>query len=144
MKCRATRKAWLWGMLVVGAALLLAGMVWVKVIGVEEGLSSRMAGFLSGLGGSLAAMGGGFLLLGRIRGEQRTRESKLHMEDERGLMVAYKAQNVAAIYAVLAIIAILIVALVRGDGLYMALGTAACTTVALVKMAAWYIYDKRM
>ena len=144
MKCRATRKAWLWGMLIVGAVLLAMGVCWVSVIGVEEGLSSRMAGFVSGLGGSLAAIGGGFLLLNWIRGEKRTRESALHMEDERGLMVAYKAQNVAAIFAVLAIVALLIVALVRGDSLYMMLGTAACSAVALVKAAAWYFYDKRM
>jgi len=90
------------------------------------------------------AMGGGFLLLGRIRGERRSKESKLHMEDERGLQVAYKAQNVAAVCAVMGIIVILIVALVRGDELYMALGTAACIAVAVVKIAAWYIYDKKM
>lgn len=142
MKCRAMRSTWLWRMLMIGAALLLAGVI--SGFLAQTSLSSRMAGFLCGLGGSLAAIGGGFLLLNRIRGEQKTRESKLHMEDERGLMVAYKAQNVAAICAVLAIVAILIVALVRGDQLYMTLGTAACITVALVKIAAWYIYDKHM
>lgn len=144
MKCRATENGWLWGMLSVGTVLLLAGVIWVGVIGAGEGLPSRMAGFLSGLGGSLMAMGGGFLLLGRIRGERRSKESKLHMEDERGLQVAYKAQNVAAVCAVMGIIVILIVALVRGDELYMALGTAACIAVAVVKIAAWYIYDKKM
>lgn len=144
MKCRALRHKWLWGMLIVGVILLAAGVILAGVLGADEGLPSRLAGFLTGLGSSLAAMGGGFLLLGRIRGEQRTRESALRMEDERGLMVAYKAQNAAAIFAVLALVAILIAALVRGDHFYMRVGAIACCAVAVVKIAAWYIYDKKM
>lgn len=139
MECRATKNTWLKGMLIVGIVLLFAG-----VIGASEGLPSRMAGFLSGLGSSLTAIGGGFLLLNRIRGEQKTRESRLHMEDERGMLVAYKAQSAAAVCAVLAIVAMLVAALVRGDEFYMAMGTAACILVALVKLIAWRIYDKRI
>ena len=59
-------------------------------------------------------------------------------------MVAYKAQNAAAIAAVLAIVAIAVTALVRGDHLYMMMGSAACCLVALVKIIAWYAYDKMM
>ena len=144
MKCKAMRKAWLRGVLAVGVVLLLAGLYWEFGISAEEGLHARMAGFLCGLGGSFTAIGGGCLLLNRIRGERRTRENALHMEDERGLTVAYKAQNAAAIAAVLAIVAMTVTALVRGDHLYMMMGSAACCLVALVKIIAWYAYDKTM
>lgn len=144
MKCKAMQKVWLKGMLAVGAVLLAAGLIWAYGMGAADGLPMRMAGFLSGLGGALAAIGGGCLLLNWIRGERRTSEHALHMEDERGLMVAYKAQSVAAIAAVLAIVAMLIAALVRGDSFYMMMGSAACCLVALVKIIAWYAYDKMM
>ena len=144
MKCKAMQKAWLRGMLAVGVVLLLAGLIWAFGFGAADGLPMRLAGFLSGLGGAFTAIGGGCLLLNWLRGERRTKESALHMEDERGLMVAYKAQSVAAIAAVLAIVAMLIAALVRGDSFYMALGSAACILVALVKIVAWHAYDKMM
>lgn len=142
MKCRAMQNFWLKAMLAVGIVLLAAGLIWAYGVGAAEGLPMRMAGFLSGLGGALAAIGGGCLLLNWIRGERRTRESALHMEDERGLMVAYKAQSAAAIAAVLAIVAMLVAALVRGDSFYMTMGSAACILVVLVKLIAWYVYDK--
>ena len=144
MKCRAMQNSWLKAMLAVGIVLLAGGLIWAYGVGAGEGLPMRLAGFLCGLGGALAAMGGGCLLLNRIRGERRTRENALHMEDERGLTVAYKAQNAAAIAAVLAIVAIAVTALVRGDHLYMMMGSAACCLVALVKIIAWYAYDKTM
>ena len=138
------QKKWLTAMLAAGMVLLAGGLIWAYGVGAADGLPMRMAGFLSGLGGALAAIGGGCLLLNRIRGERRTRENALHMEDERGLMVAYKAQNAAAIAAVLAIVAMTVTALVRGDSLYMMMGSAACCLVALVKIVAWYAYDKMM
>lgn len=144
MKCRAMQNSWLKAMLAVGIVLLAGGLIWAYGVGAADGLPMRMAGFLSGLGGALASIGGGCLLLNRIRGERRTRENALHMEDERGLTVAYKAQNAAAIAAVLAIVAIAVTALVRGDHLYMMMGSAACCLVALVKIIAWYAYDKTM
>ena len=144
MKCRAMQNSWLKAMLAAGTVLLAAGLIWAYGVGAADGLPMRMAGFLSGLGGALAAIGGGCLLLNRIRGERRTRENALHMEDERGLMVAYKAQNAAAIAAVLAIVAMTVTALVRGDHVYMMMGSAACCLVALVKIIAWYAYDKTM
>ena len=144
MKCRAMHNSWLKAMLAAGIVLLAGGLIWAYGVGAADGLPMRMAGFLCGLGGALAAIGGGCLLLNRIRGERRTRENALHMEDERGLTVAYKAQNAAAIAAVLAIVAIAVTALVRGDHLYMMMGSAACCLVALVKIIAWYAYDKTM
>ena len=144
MKCRAMQNSWLKAMLAAGIVLLAGGLIWAYGVGAADGLPMRMAGFLCGLGGALAAIGGGCLLLNRIRGERRTRENALHMEDERGLTVAYKAQNAAAIAAVLAIVAIAVTALVRGDHLYMMMGSAACCLVALVKIVAWYAYDKMM
>lgn len=138
------QKKWLTAMLAAGMVLLAGGLIWAYGVGAADGLPMRMAGFLSGLGGALAAIGGGCLLLNRIRGERRTRENALHMEDERGLMVAYKAQNAAAIAAVLAIVAMTVTALVRGDHVYMMMGSAACCLVALVKIIAWYAYDKMM
>lgn len=136
------QKKWLTAMLAAGMVLLAGGLIWAYGVGAADGLPMRMAGFLSGLGGALAAIGGGCLLLNRIRGERRTRENALHMEDERGLTVAYKAQNAAAIAAVLAIVAMTVTALVRGDHVYMMMGSAACCLVALVKIIAWYAYDK--
>ena len=144
MKCRAMQNSWLKAMLAAGIVLLAGGLIWAYGVGAADGLPMRMAGFLCGLGGALAAIGGGYLLLNRFSGEQRTRQRALHMEDERGLMVAYKAQSVAAVAAVLAIVAMLIAALVRGDGFYMAMGSAACILVALVKIIAWYVYDRMM
>ena len=144
MKCRALQNSWLKAMLAAGMVLLAGGLIWAYGVGAADGLPMRMAGFLSGLGGALAAIGGGCLLLNRIRGERRTKEQALHMEDERGLTVAYKAQNAAAIAAVLAIVAMMVTALVRGDHLYMIMGSAACCHVALVKIIAWYAYDKMM
>ncbi len=144
MKCRAMQNSWLKAMLAVGFVLLASGLIWAYSVGAGEGLPMRMVGFLSGLGGALAAIGGGCLLLNRIRGERRTKEQALHMEDERGLTVAYKAQNAAAIAAVLVIVAMTVTALVRGDSLYMMMGSAACCLVALVKIVAWYAYDKMM
>ena len=144
MKCRAMQKKWLTGMLAAGVVLLAAGLIWAYGVGAGEGLPMRMAGFLCGLGGALAAIGGGYLLLNWLSGEERTRQRTLHMEDERGLTVAYKAQNAAAIAAVLALIAMTVTALVRGDSLYMMMGSAACCLVALVKIIAWYAYDKMM
>ena len=138
------QKKWLTAMLAAGMVLLAGGLIWAYGVGAADGLPMRMAGFLSGLGGALAAIGGGCLLLNRVRGERRTRENALHMEDERGLMVAYKAQNAAAIAAVLAIVAMTVTALVRGDHVYMMMGSAACCLVALVKLIAWVAYDKTM
>lgn len=144
MKCKAMQESWLRAMLAIGLVLLAAGVIWMFGFGAGDGLPARMAGFLSGLGGSMAAIGGGLMLLRRLSGEVRTRQRMLHMEDERGLAVAYKAQSAAAIAAVFSLIVLLMVALVRGDSLYITLGTLACFVICVVKFVAWYLYDKRM
>ena len=66
------------------------------------------------------------------------------MTDERGMAVAYKAQNVAAIVAILGIVTMMLVALFRGDELYMIMGTVLCFILAFAKLIAWYIYNKIM
>lgn len=144
MKCKALQNKWLKGLLIIGVALLLCGLVMMKLVGEDGGMPARIAGFLSGLGGSLAVIGGGLLLQRRVLGEKCARQQALHMEDERGLAVAYRAQNAAAIAAIAAIIVILIAALVRGDGFYMMLGTIACFAVTAVKLIAWAVYDRSM
>ena len=73
MKCRAMQNSWLKAMLAAGIVLLAGGLIWAYGVGAGEGLPMRLAGFLCGLGGALAAIGGGCLLLNRIRGERRTR-----------------------------------------------------------------------
>ena len=130
--------------LAAGLMLLALGSVWAGSLGEEGGTPARLAGLLCGMGGSLTAIGLGSVLMNRFLGAKRARQRELHMEDERGLMVAYKAQNVAAIAAVLAIVAMLVAALVRGDTFYMQMGTAACCMVAAVKIVAWYVYDRKM
>lgn len=77
-------------------------------------------------------------------GEERANDSELTMTDERGMAVAYKAQNVAAIVAILGIVAIMLVALFRGDELYMIMGTALCFILAFAKLIAWYVYNRIM
>lgn len=131
-------------MLAAGLLLLAIGSIWAGSLGDEGGTPARLAGLLCGMGGSFSAIGLGSMLINRFLGAKRARQRELHMEDERGLMVAYKAQNVAAVAAVLAIVAMLITALVRGDTFYMQMGTAACCMVAAVKIIAWYIYDRKM
>ena len=74
MKCRAMQNSWLKAMLAVGIVLLAGGLIWAYGVGAADGLPMRMAGFLCGLGGALAAIGGGCLLLNGLRGERRTKE----------------------------------------------------------------------
>ena len=50
----------------------------------------------------------------------------------------------AAIAAVLALIAVTVTALVRDDTLYMTMGSALLCAVALVKLVAWYAYNRKM
>lgn len=132
------------GMLIGGLVMMAAGALAGYLLPDEAHLATRIAGFVSGLGSAFAMMGG-VLLLRRWRlGEDRAKDADLAMNDERGLAVAYKAQNVAAIAAVFAIIAMMLTALVRGDEFYAFMGSLLLCAVALIKLAAWYIYNKRM
>ena len=88
---------------------------------------------------------GGVWLLRRWRlGEARAKDFELVMTDERGMAVAYKAQNAAAIAAVLAMVAMMLTAFARGDEFYAIMGSALLCMVALVKLAAWHIYNRKM
>ena len=144
MKCRINEKKRMAILLAVGLVLAVCGFAASAVMEDTNHLGERIAGMVSGLGCSLAAIGGGVLLWRRIVGEKRARESSLSMNDERGQMIAYKAQSVTAIAAVLALIVIMITAVVRGDTLYMLLGSALCLCVAAVKLGLLWFYGRKM
>lgn len=144
MKCKLTEKKRMKVMLIVGLILTALGSAAAFFMPDEAHLATRVAGFAAGLGFSLAVMSGAVLIRRRRMGEERARESELAMTDERGLAVAYKAQNVAAVAAVFAMIALMIAALVRGDDFYAMMGSFLLCAVALVKLAAWHFYNKTM
>ena len=144
MKCQLTEKKNLKVMLGVGLALVVLGAAVAYMLPEEAHLATRVAGFIAGLGSSLAIMGGALLLRRWRLGEARARDSELAMTDERGLAVAYRAQSVAAIAAVFAMIAMMIAALIRGDDFYAMMGSFLLCAVALIKLAAWHIFNKRM
>ena len=132
------------GLLIAGLLMAAAGAAAGYLLPDEAHLATSIAGMASGMGSSFALIGG-VLLLRRWRlGEARAKDAELVMTDERGMAVAYKAQSVAAIAAVLAMIAIMLTALVRGDEFYALMGSFLLCAVALVKLAAWYIYNKKM
>lgn len=142
--CRINDSKALKGLLIAGVALMVIGVAAGYLLPDEAHLATSLAGMASGVGSSFALIGG-VLLLRRWRlGEVRAKDAELVMTDERGMAVAYKAQNVAAIAAVLAMIAMMLVALVRGDEFYAFMGSLLLCAVALAKLAAWYIYNKKM
>ena len=144
MKCQLTEKKNLKVMLGVGLVLTVLGGAAAYMLPEEAHLATRVAGFAAGRGSSLAIMGGALLLRRWRLGEARARDSELAMTDERGLAVAYRAQSVAAIAAVFAMIAMMIAALIRGDDFYAMMGSFLLCAVALIKLAAWHIFNKRM
>jgi len=132
------------GLLIGGLVLMAAGALAGYLLPDEAHLATSVAGMASGMGSSFALIGG-VLLLRRWRlGERSARDFELVMTDERGLAVAYKAQSVAAVTAILAMIAMMLTALVRGDEFYALMGAYLLCAVALIKLAAWHIYNKRM
>ena len=131
-------------MLYAGIMLALLGVLAGFLLPEEQHAFTRAAGFVTGLGSALAARGGGVLLWHRIIGEKRVRESALAVGDERGQAVAYRAQSATAIAAVLCLAVMIAVAAVRGDMLYMELGTVMCCLLCGVKLLAWHWYNKRM
>ena len=144
MKCKLNETKRMLILLAVGLVLALAGFGAARMMDEEQHMLMRIAGLVSGLGSSLAAIGGGVLLWRRIVGERRARESELSMNDERGQMIAYKAQSMTAIAAVLAMVAMLIAAVVRGDRFYMLLGSALCLAVAAAKLGLLWFYGRKM
>ena len=144
MRCKLTEKKRMKVMLIVGLILTALGSAAAFFMPDEAHMATRVAGFAAGLGFSLAVMSGAVLLRRRRLGEARAKDAELAMTDERGLAVAYRAQNVAAVAAVFAMIALMIAALVRGDDFYAMMGSFLLCAVALVKLAAWYFYNKTM
>lgn len=144
MKCKLTEKKRMKVMLIVGLILTALGSAAAFFMPDEAHLATRVAGFAAGLGFSLAVMSGAVLIRRRRLGEARAKDAELAMTDERGLAVAYRAQNVAAVAAVFAMIALMIAALVRGDDFYAMMGSFLLCAVALVKLAAWHFYNKTM
>lgn len=143
-KCRMSDVKTLKGLLGAGLALMVFGALAGYLLPMEAHLATGIAGMASGMGASFALIGG-VLLLRRWRlGEARAMDAELAMTDERGMAVAYKAQSVAAIAAVIAMIAMMLTALVRGDEFYAIMGSILLIAVALCKLAAWHIYNKRM
>ena len=144
MKCRLTEKKTMTVMLITGLVMIAIGAIAGYLLPDEEHLATRIAGFVSGIGSSLAIMAGVVLLRRARLGEERAKDSELMMHDERGLAVAYKAQSMAAIAAVFALIIVVIAAMLRGDSFYMGLVSMLLCAVALIKLIAWYIYNRTM
>ena len=144
MKCRLTDIKSMKALLIAGVALIVLGAAAGYLLPEEAHLATRLAGFMNGVGVTLAVLAAAMLLRRRRLGEARAKDNELTMSDERGIAVAYKAQSVAAIAAVLALIAVTVTALVRDDTLYMTMGSALLCAVALVKLVAWYAYNRKM
>ena len=144
MKCKLSNKKNMIVMLVAGIALGVLGAVAAYLLPEEAHLATRIAGFVSGVGSSLALMAG-VLMLRRWRlGEARARDAELAMNDERGIAVAYKAQSAAAIAAVFAMIIMTVTALVRGDNFFAFMGSMLLCAVAVVMLVAWHAYNQMM
>ncbi len=144
MKCRLTEKKNMTVMLIIGIILAVGGAIAAYLLPEEQHMLTRVAGMATGAGTSLAVMAAAVLIRRAVIGEERAKDGELAMNDERGLTVAYKAQNVAGIAAMLGVVLLMIVAVLRGDGLYMQLGCAVCIAIALIKLIAYFIYNRRM
>lgn len=144
MKCVLPEKKNMKVMLVIGLVLMVVGAVLGYLLPEEAHWQTKAAGVISGSGFAFTAMAAAVLIRRKRMGEARANDSELAMTDERGIAVAYRAQSIAAIAAIFGIIAIMLVALFRGDELYMALCTALCFVVAAAKLIAWHIYNKKM
>jgi len=143
-KSKINNPKYLKGLLIMGLVMMAAGAAAGDLLPDEAHLATSIAGMASGMGSSFALIGGVLLLRRWHLGEVRARDFELAMTDERGLAVAYKAQSVAAIAAILAMIAVMLTALARGDEFYALMGSFLLCAVALIKLAAWHIYNKRM
>ena len=144
MKCRLTEKRNMTIMLIAGLVLMAVGALAGYLLPEEAHEATRIAGFASGAGMSLAVMAGIVLLRRAWLGEKRARDSELTMSDERGVAVAYKAQSAMAIAAVFALVIIDMIALMRGDTFYLSIVCVLLAVIALVKLVAWHVYNKKM
>lgn len=145
MKCGMSGKRSMTATLAVGLVMLLCGAIAALVIGEEgSGFAMRIAGFFSGLGGSMAAIAAFVLIRRRVIGEARAADSEREMCDERGQMIALKAQNVFAFVATLGVVALIVTALIRDDYFYMIFGACVCFAMSVAKAVALYVYGKRL
>ena len=96
------------------------------------------------MGGSFTAISLVVLVRRRIIGEARAKDSELAATDERGQLIALKAQNILALCVTFSLCAMVIVATVRGDKLYMLLGGALLLFSAAGKAVAGYLYGRRL
>ena len=144
MKCKLTEKRNMTVMLVVGLAMIAVGALGGYVLPDEQHVLVRLAGMMTGMGLSLTVIAAGVLIWRSAVGEARATESEMQMQDERGQAIAYRAQSVLAIAAVMSLIAILVIALVRGDGFYMLLNGALCVLCAAVKLVSMWAMGRRM
>ena len=144
MKCKLTEKRNMTVMLVVGLAMIAVGALAGYLLPEEQHVPVRMAGFVTGAGLAFTLMAAGVLIWRNLVGEKRANESEMQMQDERGQAIAYRAQSALAIAAVAALIEIIVIALVRGDGFYMLLGGALCVLCAVVKLVSMWALGRRM
>lgn len=144
MTCKWGEKKNMTVLLAVGLVLLIGGLICNLFLPEEAHLPSRIAGFFSGMGGSFTAISLVVLVRRRIIGEARAKDSELAATDERGQLIALKAQSVLALCVTFSLCAMVIVATVRGDKLYMLLGGALLLFSAAGKAVAGYLYDRRL
>lgn len=144
MTCKWGEKKNMVVLLAVGLVLLIGGVVFNLVLPEDAHMLSRIAGFFSGMGGSFVAIALVVLLRRRLLGEARAKDSELAATDERGQLIALKAQSVLALCVTFSMCAMLVVATVRGDTFYMLLGAALLLLSAAGKAIAAHIYGKQL
>ena len=144
MTCKWGEKKNMTVLLAVGLVLLIGGVTCGLLLPKEAHLSSRIAGFFSGMGGSFTAISLIVLVRRRLIGEARAKDSELAATDERGRLISLKAQNVLALCVTFSLCALVIVATVRGDELYMLLGGALLLLSAAAKAIAMHLYANRL
>ncbi len=145
MKCLIHKKGAQRAMLFAGLALLAAGGAFAALRGeTASALAMRAAGFVTGLGAALTTFGGVGLVWRRAVGEGRAEEEALAQSDERGQLINVRAQAILGFAATAAVVAITLVATVRGDMLYIGLGCAGCFAIAATGIAARAALSRRL
>lgn len=145
MKCIMNKKQNLKIMLFVGLALALVGGVGAWLAGeTASKLTMRLLGFVTGLGGSLVTVAGVWLIWKKVVGERRAQDKELEMGDERGQAINTQAQAIVGFAATFVVIGVDIVALVRGDDLYMGLCTAGCLIIALTACISRAVLGRKL
>ena len=144
MACKWGEKKNMSVLLAVGLILLIGGFACNRLLPEEEHLLTRIAGFFSGMGGSFTVISLIVLVRRRLMGEARAKDSELAATDERGQQIALKAQNVLALCVTFSMCAMIIVAMVRGDTLYMLLGSALLLLCAAAKAVAIHLYGRQL